>query len=125
VPATSVEKSRFRQMLAGSVDSMPDAYLDDDVFAQAEADYAGYPRTVIFYAALVRGVSDLMMRAALEVDYDEGDASEKLSQKYKALKDLKAQFEKRLADELLDANPYADWLPFGPTPMYRERPDEL
>lgn len=123
--ATSVEKSRFRQMLAGSVDSMPDAYLDDDVFAQAEADYSGYPRTVIFYAALVRGVTDLMTRAAFEVDYDEGDASEKASQKFKHLRQLKMDYEKRLKEEIEDATPYADWLPFNPTKMYRERPDEL
>jgi len=125
MPATQVEKDRLRNMLNGDETSMPDAYLDDDVFAEAEAEYAEskYGRSVIFTAAALRAVQDMLFRAAAEVDYDEGDASEKRSQVFKQLEKMEMRFQKQLEQRIEDALPHASWWGFGPTPEYRDRPE--
>lgn len=123
MPASSVEKSRLRARLNGDVTSMPDSYLDDDVFADVEDQYAGYSRRVVFTAALLRVTSDLMMRAVTAVDYDEGDASEKRSQIMKHLQAMSAQFQKELSTLIADEAPFALWGGFAPTPEYKDAPD--
>jgi hypothetical protein len=124
VSATALEKTRFRRRLGGSEASMPDSYIDDDVFAEAEAEYSGYSRDVIFKAALLRGVQDLMMSASADVDYREGAASESLSQRFKALKDMEARFQKALDMAIADESQWSDWLPFDKTPTWRDTPDD-
>lgn len=125
MPATALEKTRIRKMTATDATSASDSYLDDDVFAAAEAEYpdGDYSRSTQFYAAALRVVQDLMMAATADVDYTEGDASQKNSQRFKALGMMAARFQKKLDASIDDDLPAANWLPFGGTVTYREEPD--
>ncbi|MEL7232861.1 MAG: hypothetical protein AAGK74_00115 [Chloroflexota bacterium] len=119
--ATSDERTFFRTRLNGSVTSMPDAYIDA-IFDEMEVRYAGYSRQAMKYAALIQGIDDLILANVTNVDYDEGDASEKLSQIVKALKDARAN-AKEMLDAMIDGETArAAWRPLRKKPRYRDRP---
>ena len=97
MPASDSEKARFRRKLGGDITSMPDEYIDD-VFDEVEADYAGSSRAVIVAATYVEGLNDLIVQASKDVDYTEGDASQKNSQKRKGLESARDEYKSKLAD---------------------------
>lgn len=119
--ATSDEKTFFRTRLNGSASSMTDAYIDA-IFDEMEIRYSGYSRQAIKYAALIQGIDDLIMANVTNVDYDEGDASEKLSQIGKALKDARKNAESVLNTMIEGETSRVAWRPLRKKPRYKDGP---
>lgn len=119
--ASVSEKAFFRTRLAGNETSMPDVYVDE-VFGLIEEEYAGYSRSVIKYAAVVQGVDDLIMAASTEVDYEEGDASEKRSQVVKNLQTARANFVAKRDSLIEKSKVAARWGGLRKRDEYRDGP---
>jgi hypothetical protein len=120
--ATQAEKDFFRRRLAGNQESMPDDYIDD-IFTDLEAEYSGYSRQVIKQAAIIQGVDDLIMSASTEVDYDEGDASEKRSQIVKNLQVVRKNAQEKLAQLIVKSQVSARWGGMRTRGRYKDKPD--
>lgn len=123
--ATATERDRIRRRTNGTESSMTSGYLDD-IFNELEVEYSGYPRKVIYQAALVQVWSDIESSAVMDVDYTSGESSEKLSQRFKNIQQRRMAEERTLAqmeqDYLKAKGGLAMWGDLRKPPSRRDRP---
>lgn len=101
MPATASELTMFRAEL-----DIVEAAMSDDVvnniFDAAEADYSGYARKVIRYAAYTSASQFLLNRANRMVDYTANESSEKLSQLPANLAKQVAYYQKKVDEAVAE-----------------------
>jgi hypothetical protein len=97
MPATATERTRFRRKLAA-----PDFDEDEvnDIFDEMASTYADYSRDVVFAAALVEGVDNLLLEASKRTNYSAGASSESHSDVFRALYKMREKFEAKLTDTI-------------------------
>ncbi len=93
MPATTDELTRFRRKLAA-----PDFATAEvnDIFAELESTYADYSRAVVFAAALVEGIDNLLLAASKRTTFSAGASSESLSDVFRALEKMREKFVQKL-----------------------------
>lgn len=124
MPATASEKVLFRTELDGDATAMTDAYIDA-VFDEAEGDYAGYSREVIKLASYLKGAVHLRNRAARDVDYQQNESSEKLSQRFAQLEKMVSYYQTQLSTAVSSNKPAVKLLVTKKIPTRLKRyPDE-
>jgi hypothetical protein len=101
MPATTQERKRFRRKLNGTVDSMPDDYIDE-VMDEALERYpeTEYERIVAATYSYILGIRDLRGASAGMTDYDQNDTADKRSQLPAHLEKLEKSYLADLDDLL-------------------------
>lgn len=118
---SETELSRIRTRTNGTESSMSDAYLNDIESEMAE-EYSTHTRRVVVQAVEVQVWNDLLTRAVTQTDYDEGDASEKRSQVFKHLQQMRDTAQAKLDDLLEETTLPARWGGLRKKPRYKDRP---
>lgn len=106
--ATVTEKTRFLRKLNATTADFADTTIDD-IFNEMEARYASYSRDVIFAAAKVEGVDNLLMAASKRTTYSQGASSESLTDVFRNLEKMREKFQKELEDLLTDEGVPIHW----------------
>lgn len=94
--ATAQQRYRLRRKLGGTVEAMPDEYLND-LWDEAAETHIVYGDDAVMLKARILGLDDLIMQASKDVDYQQNETSEKLSQRMKALQSEREKLEGDLA----------------------------
>lgn len=102
--ATDTQRSRLRLDVLGADDSsVISNAMVDDYFVRAAEDYPSGSAAVLFASAKIYALRQMKAKAAKLVDFEQNDASEKLSQMYKQidglLKDARAELDDALTAE--------------------------
>lgn len=99
MPVSEVLKARLRRQTKTDATTLDDATIDD-IYLQVESEYSSYGDDVHFSAAKVEVVKEMLVSAATSVDYQQGVASEKLTDISKNLERLLDVFKADLAEKL-------------------------
>lgn len=124
------ERNRLRRQAGETETSLPDSDVDT-LFDDAELEYEGYTRGVQFKGAVVLHLERLLIQSARGVDYEQGEASEKLSQRFKQIEKMLERAQKKLDRALASEGTASDAglaVGFGRLrkvpPTQREYPDD-
>ena len=104
---------------------MSNAYLNA-IEAEILETYAGYSRAVQVQSVVVEVWRDLLAQATALVDYDEGEASEKLSQQFKNMQAMReaAIIERNGLIAETRSNTIPPWVALKSNRSYKDRPSD-
>ena len=120
--STESERTFIRALFGTDTSTMTDTYIDL-IFDEAEEEYAAYGRSVIKYAAIVQHYDTLITQAAaVEVDYESGDSSEKRSQVIKTLESARDKYQKKIDRGIKNGAVAARWVPLAENITNRDKP---
>lgn len=106
MPATITEKQLLRRKTSDTSATLTDPDIDL-LFDEAEVDYSGYSRDVIFWAVVLARREELWMASAREVTYQQNETRENLSDIAKHLKELADAARKKLEELVALEKPVA------------------
>lgn len=96
---TATELARIRARTNGDGTTMPDDYLND-IESEVSTTYADYSRQVQLLAVIAVVWGDLETKAITQIDYDEGEASEKRSKIFDHIAKKRQDAEKKLDEQV-------------------------
>lgn len=114
MPATDTEKALFRIEFGGTVDTLPDAYIDG-LFNTAEAIYGTEDRSKVQAAAYLYHATSERAKSLESVDYTANTASEKMSVVWERWNALVLKYQSDL-DLLTKGMGVARWAPIRKVP---------
>lgn len=103
MPSTNSENEQTRREFSADVTAMPDSYITA-LFDDAESEYSTYARRVQKQAVYYTIAKHLRNAAARQVDYQQNEAQESLSDLFKALEKLVAAYKKDLDTAIADVD---------------------
>jgi len=123
VAPTELQRNRLRRNVGATGANMP-ADVIDDYYVQANGKYSGNT-SAIEACVRILAIRDLRALAVKDVDYDQNDASEKLSQVFANLSKLESTYAGELDMAVADASSSVRWgaLAGGRPRKRREWPD--
>jgi len=108
---TATELAQIRTRANGTSSSMDDDYLNT-IFDEVSADYSDYSQSVKVQAVIVQVWEDLLTRAVTQIDYTEGEASEKRSRIFDNIERMLKKAEAKL-NELTSTEDGANFAQWG------------
>lgn len=103
MPAQGNEAELLRRKTADNESTLTDEAIEL-LFDEAESDYVGYDRKVVFQAVVIARLDELYTASIRKVTYKKGETTENLSDMAKAFANKLADAKKKLDDLIVSTS---------------------